>query len=164
SKDNVQISRITSSFTGDYSFPNLVAGNYAVSESIRTAGYQLSFPPFPGVYTFTPLSGDNLAGNNFGNYVATTNSMTIRTFSDQDGSFATLGDARPKSWNLKLYRDSVAPGSLLKDTTASALTVGSLAPGVYIVTEADSAGWLNLGLVRDATAIPRHTGTDTVAL
>ncbi len=68
--------------------------------------------------------------------------IITRKYKDGDGSAATTGDQVAKSWHLAAYKDSVSVGTLLGQANAAQLTVDNLAPGLYIVTEADSgASW-----------------------
>ena len=51
---------------GEYSFTNLSAGNYSVSETNQN-NWQQTYPPSPGTHSVTLSSGQNVANIDFGN-------------------------------------------------------------------------------------------------
>ncbi|MEK7262954.1 MAG: T9SS type A sorting domain-containing protein, partial [Bacteroidota bacterium] len=89
---------------------------------------------------------ENSVNNNFGNYHSST--ITVRTLSDGDGSFATANDRTTKSWYLTIMKDA----TVIASGTDTLISVDSLAPGLYTVTQADSVGWEQLGKVIDGNA------------
>jgi hypothetical protein len=64
--------------------------------------------------------------------------IVVRKYQDADGSAATTGDQTAIPWQLYVYKDSVSGGTLLGQGVTSELTVTDLAPGTYIIAEADS--------------------------
>jgi hypothetical protein len=61
------IATTTTDASGSYSFVNLGPGTYTVQEVLQ-AGWNLTQPTPPGVYSFTASSGTNLTGADFGNF------------------------------------------------------------------------------------------------
>ncbi len=141
-KNSQLIATGTSLADGSYTFGSLGPGNYSLTQYIRT-GYLKSYPVAPDSFAFTGQSGVAVAGKNFGNYLSPTRSITVRTFTDLDGSPVTRNDLTPKNWSMSLFRGS----TLLKATVGASLDTTNLPEGRYTVQIADSTGggWQSLG-------------------
>ena len=65
--DTLIDSTTTASGTGAYSFADLGPGNYIVAEVLE-AGWAQTVPPAPGTYAVTGASGEDVTGQDFGNF------------------------------------------------------------------------------------------------
>lgn len=96
------------------------------------------------------------------------NTITIESVVDGDGSLATTTDRVLKNWNLKLYKDSVGSGIVVGAVASGiSLTVSGLTAGTYVAVEADSAGWSHISAIVDAvpqgpTAVHQWSFTVTI--
>ncbi|TLY32747.1 MAG: hypothetical protein E6K56_02540, partial [Ignavibacteria bacterium] len=90
------------------------------------------------------------------------NSLSVSSFQDNDGNFATAGDRVAKQWHLEIHKNS-AGGPLVYQGDATAIANASLGDGTYYATEADSLNWLHLGYVADGTPAA-SPGTNAVAI
>lgn len=148
---------------GNYVFNGLPSGQYTVSQTLKS-GWQQSAPP-SGTYSVSLGTGDTTSGiaKDFGDFRP--NSITIRKYEDRDGNFATTNDRVLRSWNLRLYSDSINVSTLDSSVASAAtLVVTNLNPGKYIVAEADSTGWIHLGKVVNGSPILTSASTDTFIL
>ncbi len=89
------------------------------------------------------------------------NSIVMEKLQDDDGSFGTSDDRVLKAWHLELHKGT-ASGPLVGQTDAGFDSIGGLGDGTYVVTEADSAGWIHLGYT--IGLIPTASSADTVAV
>jgi len=81
-----------------------------------------------------------------------TSTLTIQSLVDQDSILATSADRNFKSWNLKLYKDSVGSGVVLGSGNTTSLTVPNLSAGTYVAFESDSASWSHISVSVDAAS------------
>ncbi len=157
-KGGILQARTVTSGGGHYSFTGIAADTYTVEESLQV-GWIQTVPRIgdPGVTlsTFGPGAGPRAyivtvgaavldSGFNFGNFHP--NSITVRKFVDNDGDFTTTGDRTLKSWHLELHK-SAADGPLVASNDGDSLTVPGLIDGLYFGVEADSSGWVHLGIM-----------------
>lgn len=76
--------------------------------------------------------------------------IAVSVLVDRDGSLGTTSDRMAKPWSFKIYKDSVGSG-IVADSVDSgySLLADSLAPGTYVVVEADSAHWTHISQIVD---------------
>ncbi len=86
------------------------------------------------------------------------NAIIMSKYQDNDGNFATAGDRVLKAWHMEIHQGT-ANGPLVAQTDASSDSVGGLGNGTYVVTEADSAGWIHLGYI--AGVVPVASTADS---
>jgi hypothetical protein len=88
--------------------------------------------------------------------------ITVRKIVDTDGNMNSTDDQFYTPWNLKLYRNSVAPENLVGSTeTDSTLKVVDVQPGTYIAVENDSPGFIQLGYQVNGVKTRSRTGQVT---
>ncbi|HYQ87603.1 MAG TPA: SdrD B-like domain-containing protein [Bacteroidota bacterium] len=127
---------------GNYIFTCLAAGGYTITEDSK-AGWVRTYP-VSGSYSITLASGDSSKGNDFGNFQP--NSITVRKFQDNDGSFSTSLDRTATGWHLEVRSGSVS-GPTVASGDAVSVTANNLTDGTYVAFEAGVAGWTRLGYV-----------------
>ncbi len=150
--------------TGSYTIEAIVPGTYKVREVSQT-NWVCSFPnagtetaPVTSTqcwYNETFVEGGELTGNDFGNWATATKEG--RKFQDANGDGDDEGGADPGlgGWTINVYADSdgngvlssteFAAGAVGTDTTdagTGAYSIGSLAPGKYVVCEVQQADWV----------------------
>jgi len=123
--------------SGAYSFNNLQAGVYTVSESLK-AGWGQITPG--GIYSLTVGEGEHLMGKNFGNYRKATISGV--KFNDINGdSVKNIGvDQFLPGWKIYLAKGSHKDSAITDGVGAFAF--GNLSPGNYMLSESLKAGWV----------------------
>jgi hypothetical protein len=94
--------------------------------------------------------------NHFGS-----NSIVINKLKDNDGNFNTTIDRVAKPWHLEVHQGT-ASGPIVGQTDAGYDSLGGVAGGTYVIVEADSTGWVNLGYV--VGVVPTASNTDTVVV
>jgi len=72
------------------------------------------------------------------------NSIIVHKLQDNDGNFATLVDRVAKAWHLVVHKDSLG-GAVVATSDSGAIVLNSVGDGTYVISEADSTGWIHLG-------------------
>ena len=123
----------TSTFTdgsGNYSFGNLIAGSYTVSESLQS-GWVQSFPSTPGTHVLSISSGSVYTNKDFGNFQP--GSISGMKFHDVNGNGAKDGgESGLSNWRIRLALNGVPFDSALTDGSGN-YTFVNLAPGRALV-------------------------------
>ncbi len=137
--------------SGNYTFTNLTAGNYTVSEVLQS-GWVQTFPLSPGTYSLSVVSGSNFSGNDFGNFQIGSISGTI--FEDVNGNgVKDGGEIGIPGWRVRLSGTVV--DSVLADAGGNYSFI-NLSAGTYTVSEAQQSGWLQ--------TMPVSLGTYTLSI
>jgi hypothetical protein len=158
---------------GAYSFDPIGPGTYTVCETLQ-AGWTQTFPnastpnpphetiatncaPPGGTefgYHFTTSSGQDLSGNDFGNFKLITKSGS--KFNDLNGNgVKDGGDPGLSGWTINLY-DSTNTLIQSKVTGGGgAYSFDPIGPGTYTVCEVIQAGWTQT-FPNGSTANPPH--------
>ena len=140
-----------------YTIPGIIPGTWNVRE-VAQAGWTCSFPN-PCVYNEVSINevfeeGDELTGNDFGNWANATKEG--RKFNDLNGDGDSEGGTDPGlgGWTINIYADdgdgvlspaeftAGAVGTDVTDAVTGVYSIGSLAPGDYIVCEVEQADWV----------------------
>ncbi|MBM4166298.1 MAG: hypothetical protein FJ218_05175 [Ignavibacteria bacterium] len=91
--------------------------------------------------------------------------LTVRKYLDDDGIFSTDTDRVAKKWNLTIYKTSVAPQNIHSQVTSDSVLVDSLLEdGDYVVSEADTNGYIHLGYVSSDSAVESSTNQIFISL
>ncbi len=141
---------------GSYSFEQLEAGSYKVSEDLA-AGY-MSVDPESGSIP-VDLSSEDAAGKDFVNKLSSF-SISGMKFNDLDGNGVNDGEPGMENWKITLS-DSSDGNSVQKETTTGkdgSYSFEGLIPGTYTIAEVEQSGW-----VRTAPQEGSHTVTITNA-
>ncbi|MEK7264115.1 MAG: SdrD B-like domain-containing protein [Bacteroidota bacterium] len=123
--------------SGNYSFINLNAGSYTVSE-VSQSGWLQTFPPNPGVYSVAIASGSNFTSKNFGNFQYGIISGTAFDDNDGDGNFDN-GEPALVNWKIKL--NGAKNDSAFTDANGNYI-FSNLSVGNYTVSEALQSDWV----------------------
>ena len=91
------------------------------------------------------------------------NSIVVHKLEDIDGNFATTADQVAKAWHLEIHKDSLG-GALYYSSDSGAIVLNSVGNGTYVIVEADSTGWLNLGYTLNGTPTASNVTSLTVTL
>lgn len=138
---------------GAYSFINLPAGNYTVSEVLQAGWTQTAPAPIPpGTHVINLLAGQDVVGKDFGNY--STGSICGSKFNDLDcdGQW-DQGEPGLVGWTINLA--GPVPGAMVTGP-GGAYCFNGLPPGIYTVSEVLQPGWTQ--------SMPPPPGTYTVTL
>jgi hypothetical protein len=121
---------------GNYTFSNLMAGTYTVSEIVKN-GWTQTFPSTPGTHSVLINSGTNSTGKNFGNFQF--GSMSGVKFNDTDGDGTKdVGEPMLENWRIRL---SGAKTDSMLTNASGQYSFANLGPGNYTVSEAVQNGW-----------------------
>jgi len=132
--------------SGNYSFSNLMSGDYVVSEQ-QQSGWMQTMPSTPGTYSLTIVSGSTLSGKDFGNLQLSTISGVI--FLDQDGDgVKDNGEVGIAGWKIRLTGNKI--DSVFSDANG-AYIFNSIQAGNYVVSEVIQAGWVQTLPANNAT-------------
>ncbi|MBM4166181.1 MAG: T9SS type A sorting domain-containing protein [Ignavibacteria bacterium] len=123
--------------SGNFSFTNLLAGNYTVSFVIQS-GWIQTMPIAPGTYSLTITSGQNATAKDFGAFQLGTISGTKFLDADGDG-VKDLGESGIVNWKIKI--SGAKNDSVLTDANGN-FSFTSLNVGNYSVSEVAQNGWL----------------------
>ncbi|MBM4165743.1 MAG: T9SS type A sorting domain-containing protein [Ignavibacteria bacterium] len=121
---------------GEYSFSNLLAGNYSVSEVLQN-GWTRTFPVSTSTFAITMTSGNTHTQKDFGNFEYGSISGTV--FVDVNGNgMKDEGENGLQNWNVNLSGAS----SDQKSTDESGIySFTNLFAGEYTVAEVVQNGW-----------------------
>ena len=122
---------------GNYAFPNLVSGNYTVSEELQS-GWIQTFPTAPGTYSLSISSGTNYPNTNFGNFQLA--SMSGQVFNDVNGNGSKDGgESGLQNWKVKI--SGAKTDSTLTDASGN-FSFANLLAGNYTVSFVAQNGWI----------------------
>src|SRR5215471_7102744 len=131
-----QVTSQTTTASGDFSFAQLPAGTYVVSEVVPP-GFKQTAPPAPGTASVTLAAGQNVTGILFGNQTIGTGSGSISgiKYLDIDANGVVNGLDRPLQGITIVLKDS--SGATLRTTSGADGTFSftNLPPGTYVLTE-----------------------------
>ncbi len=134
-QDQGELSDVTDQ-NGEYSFLDLLPGNYILKE-ILLAGWTQIFGPAPVDLTYNADS----TGNNFGNFQ--NGSISGFKWNDRNANdIVDDGEVKPNGWTITIYDEQ--NNALDTDVTDSSgdYSFTNLAPGTYSVCETPQAGWV----------------------
>ena len=133
--DQSQVSVLTRE-DGTYSFQDLDAGSYTISETLPS-GWVAAIPE--GGSHNVDLSEGDVEGLDFVNKLVQY-TISGRKFNDLNGNGAFDGEPGMEGWTIELSRD----GSLISTATTEkdgSYKFAELSPGSYTVSEVEQAGW-----------------------
>ena len=136
-RGGTQVDSVLTDVNGNYSFINLIAGTYTVSE-VSQAEWIQSLPATPGIYEIIITSGVAAADKDFGNYQM--GSISGIKFNDMNGNgLKDLEEPVLADWQIRISGPSES--SVLTDS-AGVYSFTDLVPGTYTVTEVHKSGWV----------------------
>ncbi|TLY32603.1 MAG: hypothetical protein E6K56_02855 [Ignavibacteria bacterium] len=145
--------------SGNYSFANLIAGNYTVTELLQ-AGWHESHPA-SGSYSISISGGNQITGKDFGNFRY--GSIAGLKFNDQNTNGIKDG-GEPGIANWVLHLTGPVTMSALTELNGNYSFV-NLVPGSYSVSESSRADWYQtLPPGNGSYAITLRSGLDTSGL
>jgi hypothetical protein len=126
---------------GNYSFSDVAAGNYTVSE-VLPSGWKQTFPSSPGTHSVTVAEGQKVTGKDFGNFL--NGSISGKIFNDVNGN-GTLeaGETGMQDWLVRLKKNNIVVDSTLSDVDGD-YAFTNLNAGTYEVVEKQISGWLQI--------------------
>ena len=131
---------INTDVTGAFSFPNLPAGTYVVSEVVPM-GFVQTFPAAPGTITQTVTAGQTVTNLLFGNRAAV-GMVNGNKFNDLNGNgISDPGETGLAGVTIRL----TDPAGVVRTTTTSstgAFSFADVAPGTYVVSEVVPGGFV----------------------
>jgi hypothetical protein len=131
----------TTNSSGNYSFEDLPAGSYQVSEKPRS-GWTQSYPAGNKHTVVIPKTGGTQGSVDFGNFRPA--ELSGVKFLDNDGDGAREGGAGLSGWQINLQgldgRGNKV--NLATTTNSSGQYSFSVPPGTYSVTEKQRDGWV----------------------
>ncbi len=139
-KDGVAVNTTTTDVNGQYSFDNLEPGDYVLAE-VQQDGWTVTMPS-AGSYQISLQPGQDLAGQDFGNFRPVEKASVSGTkFEDlnQNG----LRDAEEKGlegWTVNLEKDGLAVNTTTTDVNGQ-YSFDNLEPGDYVLAEVQQDGW-----------------------
>ncbi|HUS76889.1 MAG TPA: SdrD B-like domain-containing protein, partial [Methanothrix sp.] len=151
--DNSEVSTLTSE-DGSYRFEGLLAGSYAVSETLPSGWVAIN--PESGSYSVDLLDAD-ASDRNFANKLSSY-SISGMKYNDLDGNGANGGEPGMEGWTITLTGQTQDNEAVQKELTTArdgSYRFEALLPGTYTITETEQSGW-----VRTAPA----EGSYTIAL
>ncbi len=125
----------TTDVNGNYIFPNLTAGTYAVSETHQTGWTQTA--PAGGTYSVPITSGTAAADKNFGNFQNI--SVRVCKYVDTNGDGNIANDplyTGQGGWAMTLNTATT------QNTVEGCTTFSNLGPGAYTLSEGAKSGWV----------------------
>jgi hypothetical protein len=137
SRNGVPVDSQLTNISGGYSFIDLIAGLYVVSEEQQDGWVQTS-PPL-GTHTVFLESGAVLDTQHFGNFRR--GSISGSKFHDlNDNGTWDEEENGLSGWRIRLRRNGVAFDSVLTDAKGG-YEFANLGPGLYLVSEALQSNW-----------------------
>jgi hypothetical protein len=141
--NNVAVDSQLTDEDGNFSFPNLLAGNYSVSV-VRQNNWLQTLPD--STYEIMIESGGNFSVQHFGFFLP--NTIALYSYSDTDAVFATSNDRAGKQWHLSFYSNAVTDSTLVGESSSDTLLIiENLTEGNYIAVESDSSTYNHIGIV-----------------
>ncbi len=134
------VNTTTTDVNGQYSFDNLEPGDYVLAE-VQQDGWTVTMPS-AGSYQISLQPGQDLAGQDFGNFRPVEKASVSGTkFEDlnQNGQ----RDAEEKGlegWTVNLEKDGVAVNTTTTDVNGQ-YSFDNLEPGDYVLAEVQQDGW-----------------------
>jgi hypothetical protein len=125
---------------GNYTFANLAAGNYSISEEMQTGWMQTL--PQSGAYDVTMTSGLISANNNFGNFQYGTVSGKVYVDANSDSVYS-VGETGVANWSLVISKNGNAVDTVLTDISGN-YSFAQLTFGTYSVSQIVVSGYLTL--------------------
>ena len=151
STNSIQVDSTLTNGSGNYTFSNLTAGTYTVSEGVQN-GWTETFPASPGTYSVVITSGTAAAGKDFGNFQY--GSVGGKKFNDLNGNgVKDAGEPGLSGWKISFI--GPASGSTLTDVNGN-YSFGNLLAGSYTLSESLQSGWIQ--------SYPSGPGTHTVSI
>jgi predicted secreted protein len=136
-KGGSQVDSALTASDGTYTFTNLTAGTYTVSEESRAGWLQTTSP---ASYSVAISGGTSSTGNNFGNFQ--TGSINGTKYNDINGNGVKEGgDPGLQNWRIRLTKAGVQVDSALTDASGN-YGFSGLTAGTYVVSEQSQAGWI----------------------
>jgi hypothetical protein len=131
----------TTDENGNYSFGDLLPGDYSVTETSIGGWTQIYSPLSP----ITLVAGQEVIGKDFGNFK--NGSISGYKFNDYDGQGdEDSGDEHLAGWTMTLYlvtdEGNVQVGDPVVTNSEGNYGFTNLAPGTYWVCETGKAGWV----------------------
>jgi serine-aspartate repeat-containing protein C/D/E len=125
--------------SGSFSFTDLAAGTYVVSEIVPN-GFTQTAPAAPGTFTVTLTTGQSVANLLFGNRAvqAPTNTASISGRKILDLNNNGIFDGNDRGFEGIVFELHDTSGNLVATTTSNAngdFTFMNLAPGTYVLSE-----------------------------
>jgi hypothetical protein len=126
----------TTDENGNYTFVNLLAGSYTISEQTQS-GWMQTFPVSPETYSLSVTSGVNHAQKDFGNFQY--GSISGNVFLDMNGnSSKDEGESGLQNWSISI--SGPVTTSSTTDENGN-YTFTNLLAGDYTVSEVVQNGW-----------------------
>jgi protocatechuate 3,4-dioxygenase beta subunit len=153
------VQHATTDAGGAYSFGGLEPGTYRVREVLAT-GWNSSGPA-SGSYTVTLKAGQQVTGEDFGNYQLASTAGTV--FEDRNGN-GSKDAAEVGLAGRTVYLDALVNGKwqqgVRRATTGAggAYSFGGLKPGTYAVREVLPSGWVATGSGNGTLAVTLGSG------
>jgi hypothetical protein len=156
-----QVTTQTTTAAGDFSFAQLAAGTYTLSEVVPP-GFKQTAPPAPGTVSVTLASGQNFTGVLFGNQAqgqGGTGSISGIKYLDIDANGVVNGLDRPLEGIVIVLKDS--SGATLRTTSGADGTFkfSNLPAGTYVLSEE-----LPPNFFQTFPGTPTNPGTYTITL
>ncbi|HEV8117723.1 MAG TPA: SdrD B-like domain-containing protein [Thermoanaerobaculia bacterium] len=156
-----QVTTQTTTAAGDFSFAQLAAGTYTLSEVVPP-GFKQTAPPAPGTVSVTLASGQNFTGVLFGNQAqgqGQTGSISGIKYLDIDANGVVNGLDRPLEGIVIVLKDS--SGATLRTTSGpdGTFKFSNLPAGTYVLSEE-----LPPNFFQTFPGTPTNPGTYTITL
>lgn len=141
---------------GNYSFSNLTPGDYQVYE-LQQEGFSQTFPPFPGIHTFTMTSALDLLNQNFGN--GEFGMIAGKIYDDLNGNgFHDAEEYGLANWKISIT--GAVEDSLLSDSLGY-FSFMLLPFGNYTVSAEIKSGYLSSSQSPEPFSVNVNTATVT---
>ncbi len=140
------IKNTTTDATGNYSFTNLLPGNYTVNENTSNTNYTQLYGWTDSTCTLPSYNldlsggGVNSTANDFCNFQ--NGSISGFKYNDINGNgIYDPGEPKLAGWTINLYDNSVFDESMVTNANGD-YSFNNLAPGTYSVCEVMQTGWV----------------------
>ncbi|MFA5867019.1 MAG: SdrD B-like domain-containing protein [Actinomycetota bacterium] len=148
----------TSLVDGTYSFTNLPAGNYTVSEAANSAWTQ-TVPTAPATHSVTLGAGTDATNKFFGNFQNIT--ISGMKFNDLNGDGSKTGDPGLNGWEIHIKKGGVdIAGSPFTTSGGGLYSATNLGPGTYVISETNQAGWTQTAPAGTTYTVNAASGTN----
>ncbi|MBI5214349.1 MAG: VCBS repeat-containing protein [Ignavibacteriae bacterium] len=129
----------TTDANGNYTFSNLHAGNYTVSET-QQSGWTQTFP-VGGSYTFNLASEQHVTGKDFGN--AHFSFISGKKFNDYDGDgMKDAGEPGQQGWIIQATKDAATKLDTTDANGNYLFRFTEQETGTWTVSEVNQNGWI----------------------